>query len=87
MNIVDCAAILPYYITLFLMPQDDFGTIPSDTTTTASTLGRILEQQKLDTTTMSSSMSSSGGEEETEGGGFDNFSRIMQVWLNLSTET
>merc|ERR1719342_1378129 len=24
-------------------------------------------------------MSSSGGEEETEGGGFDNFSRIMQV--------
>jgi len=80
MNIVDCAAILPYYITLFLMPQDDFGTIPSDTTTTASTLGRILEQQRLDTTTMSSSMSSSGGEEETEGGGFDNFSRIMQVF-------
>ena len=35
MNIVDCAAILPYYITLFFMPADDFGPLPSSTTTTA----------------------------------------------------
>ena len=80
MNIVDVAAILPYYITLFFMPEDDFGQIPPAPTSnpSASTfqplqpLRRILQQE--DTT-----LASMNPEEEDEDSGFGNISRIMQV--------
>ena len=70
MNIVDCAAILPYYITLFFMPADDFGPLPSPTTTT--TPGPDLARLVINATV--------GPAEEEEDGVFGNFSRIMQVF-------
>ena len=66
MNIVDCAAILPYYITLFFMPADDFGEIPTGPTTTADPL--------------ISAVNSTTSSPQEEDGGFGNFSRIMQVF-------
>ena len=74
MNIVDCAAILPYYITLFFMPADDFGPLPSSTTTTAvPELARLVVNATV------------GPAEEEEDGVFGNFSRIMQVFLSLGS--
>ena len=76
MNIVDVAAILPYYITLFFMPEDDFGTVPPSTTTVAPRFGRMLQQ--LDSTT--ESVISSTTTADDDDGGFGNISRIMQVF-------
>ena len=70
MNIVDCAAILPYYITLFFMPADNFGPLPSSTTST--TAGPDLARLVLNATVAPA--------EEEEEGVFGNFSRIMQVF-------
>ena len=71
MNIVDCAAILPYYITLFFMPADDFGPLPSTTPSAASTesqLARLVVNATV------------GPAEEEEDGVFGSFSRIFQVF-------
>ena len=71
MNIVDCAAILPYYITLFFMPADDFGPLPSTTPSTASPesqLARLVVNATV------------GPAEEEEDGVFGSFSRIFQVF-------
>ena len=78
MNIVDCAAILPYYITLFVMPQDNFGSIPPASATAApsTTVRRLLQ---LDTNTEDSLLTTVEAAEEAEEGGFGNISRIMQV--------
>ena len=86
MNIIDCAAILPYYITLFFMPEDDFGQIPpapsSDPTISTlqplQPLRRIL-QQEITTLTSISIDPVGDTEEEAEESGFGNISRIMQV--------
>ena len=71
MNIVDCAAILPYYITLFFMPADDFGPLPSTTPSAAST------ESKLARLVVNATV---GPAEEEEDGVFGSFSRIFQVF-------
>ena len=43
MNIVDVAAIAPYYLTLFLFPADQFG--PLDGSVTQETCGQKGESQ------------------------------------------
>ena len=70
LNIVDVAAIAPYYLTLFFVPSPDFG--PRDPTA-------------LITTTMEPLMAEQGEmaaveEEEEEEGGFGNVGRVMQVF-------
>ena len=65
MNIVDIAAIAPYYLTLFFIPAADFGPRdPLSLTSTAETL--------VDMTTLQS--------EKEEEGGFANVGRVMQVF-------
>ena len=81
MNIVDVAAILPYYITLFFMPEDNFGQVPPLTEapglpTSTESLSRRLLQLEDTTEAMMTTMEA---EEEVEESGFGNFSRIMQV--------
>ena len=81
MNIVDVAAILPYYITLFFMPEDNFGQVPPEATeapsVSTSSLVRRLLQVESSTEAMMTTIET--GEEEAEESGFGNFSRIMQV--------
>ena len=69
LNIVDVAAIAPYYLTLFFVPSPDFG--PRDPTV-------------LITTTIEPLMADLEGETaaavEEEEGGFGNVGRVMQVF-------
>ena len=81
MNIVDVAAILPYYITLFFMPEDNFGQVPPEATeapsVSTSSLVRRLLQVESSTQAMMTTIETAEGEAEESG--FGNFSRIMQV--------
>ena len=85
MNIVDVAAILPYYITLFFMPEDNFGQVPSATEAPSlSTSPGSLVRRLLQETSTEAMMTTVAAEEEAEESGFGNFSRIMQVMSQQS---
>ena len=65
LNIVDVAAIAPYYLTLFFVPSPDFG--PRDPTA-------------LITTTIAPEQGEAAAAVEEEEGGFGNVGRVMQVF-------
>ena len=65
LNIVDVAAIAPYYLTLFFVPSPDFG--PRDPTA-------------LITTTITPEQGEAAAAVEEEEGGFGNVGRVMQVF-------
>ena len=84
MNIVDVAAILPYYITLFFMPEDNFGQVPPLTTETPSLSTSGLVRRLLQEGSTEAMMTTMEAEAEAEESGFGNFSRIMQVISSVS---
>ena len=84
MNIVDVAAILPYYITLFFMPEDNFGQVPPPATETPSLSTSGLVRRLLQEGSTEAMMTTMEAEAEAEESGFGNFSRIMQVISSVS---
>ena len=72
LNIVDVAAIAPYYLTLFFVPSPDFGPRDPNSIMITTTLEPLMADQ-LDMTTATTI-------EEEEEGGFGNVGRVMQVF-------
>ena len=72
LNIVDVAAIAPYYLTLFFVPSPDFGPRDPSLVMTTTTLEPLMADQ-LNITTAAAI-------EEEEEGGFGNVGRVMQVF-------
>ena len=76
MNIVDIAAIAPYYLTLFLVPQPELG--PRDPCIFCN--GTMMENICTTADPLETTIDSPMATEEEEEGGLGNVSKVMQVF-------